>query len=157
MCPCTQGPMSAITELVCCNYWSWSTWSLCSATRKVTAIRSPLTATKSSPHLPQLQKAYTKQQRPSTAKNKYLLFLKKKKSAAEPTPWLHPRMAKTKEQITHRMEENTCKWSNQQRIYLQILQAAHVHQKNGKKTSTDISPRKTYWWPRSTWKDAKHH
>ena len=82
MCPCTQGPMSAITELVCCNYWSWSTWSLCSATRKVTAIRSPLTATKSSPHLPQLQKAYTKQQRPSTAKNKYLLFLKKKKECS---------------------------------------------------------------------------
>ena len=33
-----------------CNYWSPSTWSLCSATRKATTVRSPHTAMKSNSH-----------------------------------------------------------------------------------------------------------
>ena len=42
----------------------------CSATREATAMRSPCTATKSSPRSPQLEKARVQQQRPNTAKNK---------------------------------------------------------------------------------------
>ena len=40
----------------------------CSATREATTMRSLHTATESSPHLPQLEKALTQQGRPSTAK-----------------------------------------------------------------------------------------
>ena len=29
--------------------------------------------------------------------------------------------------------------------------------KNGQKTWTDISPKKIYWWPTSTWKNAQYH
>ena len=46
-----------------CNYGTPQAWSPCSATR------SPHTTVKSSPHLPQLEKAFTQQGRPSTAKN----------------------------------------------------------------------------------------
>ena len=38
--------------------------------REATAMRSPRTATKSSPHSPQLEKAHTQQQRPNTARKK---------------------------------------------------------------------------------------
>ena len=45
-------------------------WSLCSATREAAIVRGPRTATKSGPHLPQLEKALAQKQRPNTAKNK---------------------------------------------------------------------------------------
>ena len=48
------------------NYW----------TREATAMRSPVTAMKSSPQSPQLEKACAQQRRPNTAKN---IFKKKKK------------------------------------------------------------------------------
>ena len=38
--------------------------------REATSMRSPRTATKSSPRSPQLEKAHTQQRRPNTAKNK---------------------------------------------------------------------------------------
>ena len=40
--------------------------------REATAMRSPRTATKSSPHSPQLEKAHAQQQRPNVAKNKFI-------------------------------------------------------------------------------------
>ena len=40
-------------------------------------MRSLRTATKSSPHLPQLEKARVQQRRPNAAKNKLINFLKK--------------------------------------------------------------------------------
>ena len=54
------------------NYWSQCTQSPCSATREATAMRGPLTATKSSPLSPQLEKAGAQQQRPNAAKNNLL-------------------------------------------------------------------------------------
>ncbi|KAJ8792016.1 hypothetical protein J1605_020218 [Eschrichtius robustus] len=45
-------------------------WSLCSATREAAIVRGPRTAMKSSPHLPQLEKALAQKRRPNTAKNK---------------------------------------------------------------------------------------
>ena len=50
-------------------------WSLCSATREAAIERGPHTAMKSGPHLPQLEKALARKQRPNTAIN-----LKKKKN-----------------------------------------------------------------------------
>ena len=44
------------TKPLCHNYWACSLWSLCSATREATAIRS-LCTMKSSPHSLQLEKA----------------------------------------------------------------------------------------------------
>ena len=32
-----------------------------------------------------------------------------------------------------------------------------IQSKSGKKTKTDISPKKTYRWLTNTWKDAQHH
>ena len=57
------------------NYWACvpqllKPASLRSATREATAMRSPRTATKSSPYSPQLEKARTQQRRPNAAKNK---------------------------------------------------------------------------------------
>ena len=63
------------TKPVCHNYWSLHTYSLCS-TREATK-RSPHTITKSSPYLPKLEKALTKQQRPVTVKINNLQILKK--------------------------------------------------------------------------------
>ena len=51
-------------------------WSLCSATREAAIVRGPRTATKSGPHLPQLEKALTQKLRPNTA-------IKKKKKDNE--------------------------------------------------------------------------
>ena len=65
---CALEPMSH-------NYWSPGAWSPCSTRREATTMRSPHTATKSSPGSPQLEKARAQQRRPNTAKNK----LKKKK------------------------------------------------------------------------------
>ena len=52
--------------------------------QEATAMRSPHTATKCSPHSPQLEKAHTQQPRPNAAKNK-LTFLKKKKEKNPPS------------------------------------------------------------------------
>ena len=40
-------------------------WSLCSATREAAIMRSPRTAMKSGPHLPQLVKALAQKRRPT--------------------------------------------------------------------------------------------
>ena len=45
-------------------------WSLCSPTGEAAAVRSPRTAMKSGPRLPQLEKALTQKRRPNTAINK---------------------------------------------------------------------------------------
>ena len=45
-------------------------WSQCSASGEATTMRSPCTAVRSSPRLPQLEKACKQQQRPNSAKNK---------------------------------------------------------------------------------------
>ena len=45
-------------------------WSLCSATREAAIMRSPRTAMKSGPRLPQLEKALAQKRRPNTAINK---------------------------------------------------------------------------------------
>ena len=56
----------------------------CSTTREATAMRSPRTAVKSSPRLPQLEKACMQQWRPNTAKKK-----KRTKMVATIHPILH--------------------------------------------------------------------
>ena len=50
---------------------SLSVWSLCSATREAAVVGGPLTATRSGPRSPQLEKALTQKRRPNTAKNKH--------------------------------------------------------------------------------------
>ena len=80
---CALGPASH-------NYWARTSQllSLCAATteaaccttREATAMRSPHTATKSSPCLPQLEKARTQQWRPNAAKKR-----KKKKKVSDTT------------------------------------------------------------------------
>ena len=45
-------------------------WSLCSATREAAIVRGPLTAMKSGPRLPQLEKALAQKRRPNAAKIK---------------------------------------------------------------------------------------
>ena len=70
-------PRTTTTEPACHNYWS-----LCATTtearaprthapqQEATAMRSPRTATKSSPRSPQLEKARAQQLRPNAAKIK---------------------------------------------------------------------------------------
>ena len=69
------------------------------------------------------------------------------------------------EKTTLGMGENNSKWNNGQRINFQDIQAVYTtqyqknkqpNQKVGKKTLTDISPKKTYRWLTNTWKDAQH-
>ena len=55
--PVLESPQPIITESIGCNYWSPSTWSLCSSTREATAMRNLHTATKSSLHSLQLEKS----------------------------------------------------------------------------------------------------
>ena len=48
------------------------------------------------------------------------------------------------------------------KIYKQLIQLntkkiKQANQKNGQKTSKDMSPRKKFRWPIVTWKDAQHH
>ena len=45
-------------------------WNLCPATGGAAIVRGPRTAMKSSPRLPQLEKALAQKRRPNTAKNK---------------------------------------------------------------------------------------
>ena len=55
-------------------------WSLCPATGEAAAVRSPRTAMKSGPRLPQLERALAQKRRPNTVKNKIKINkLKKKK------------------------------------------------------------------------------
>ena len=68
--PMCHNYWACVLEPACHNYWSPHTYSLCSATREATAVRSPHTTTKSSPCSPQLEKACTQQRRPNAAKNK---------------------------------------------------------------------------------------
>ena len=68
--PQLLSPQATTTEPAHHNYWSPHTYSLCSTTREATAMRSPCTATKSSPSSPQLEKARTQQWRPNTGKKK---------------------------------------------------------------------------------------
>ena len=66
--------------------WIPCSWSLCSATGKASAVRSPCTIMKSSPQSLQLEKVQAKQQRPTT--------IWKKQNKTKPTknsklwPWL---------------------------------------------------------------------
>ena len=68
--PQLLSPCATTTEPTCHDYWSPHAWSPCSATREATAMKIPRTATKSSPHSRQLEKACMQQRRPNTAKNK---------------------------------------------------------------------------------------
>ena len=84
------------------NYWahepqllSLCTYSPCFTAREATAMRSPRTAMKSSPCLPQLEKACMQQRRPSTVKNKINKFFK------------NPKKPKSKQ---HKTENNKCWW-----------------------------------------------
>ena len=47
------------------------------------------------------------------------------------------------------------------RMYKQLIQLntrkKKTQSKSGKKTYTDISPKKTYRWLTNTWKDVQHH
>ena len=45
-------------------------WSLCSAAGEAAMVRGPRIAMRSGPHLPQLEKALARKQRPNTAINK---------------------------------------------------------------------------------------
>ena len=70
-----------------------------------------------------------------------------------------------KKKKAFRMGGNNSKWSDWQRINLKNIQAAYAaqYQKNKQpnqkmsQRSRDISPKKTYRWLTSTWKDAQHH
>ena len=53
------------------SYWSPRTLEPMLSTTKVTAVRRPSTATRSSPRSPQLERARVQQWRPSAAKHKY--------------------------------------------------------------------------------------
>ena len=65
------------------------------------------------------------------------------------------------------MGGNICKWSNPQEIDLQNIETTHAAQYKKKKTNhpivkksaedIDIFPKKTYIWPKSTWKDAQNY
>ena len=67
--PASHNYWACALEAASHNYWSSCTYSPCSATREATAVRSPRTATESSPHSQQLEKAHV-QQWPSAANNK---------------------------------------------------------------------------------------
>ena len=74
---------------------------------------------------------------------------------------------KTEQKDNPQMGKNICKRSKWQGINFQNIQTAHVaqYQKKKKPQITQskmggdiyISPKKTYRWPRNTWKDAQHH
>ena len=102
-CPGATKPMrhnywACALEPASHNYWACVPQLLkpacldpCSATREATAMRSLRTATKSSPHLVQLEKAHVQQRRPNAAKNKLINSLKKKAThtaTSGPLLWL---------------------------------------------------------------------
>ena len=70
------------------------------------------------------------------------------------------------EKTAHRMGESLCQWCNKQGPNLQNIQTTHAVQqqqqqqtqlKNGQKTQTDVSPKKTYGWPTGIWKNAQYY
>ena len=61
--PTSHNNWAHVLQLLKFNYWT-------TATREATAMRSPCTATKSSPRSLQLEKAHAQQQTPNAAKNK---------------------------------------------------------------------------------------
>ena len=67
------------TEPTCCTYWSLCVYSLCFTTREATGMRGLCTEAKRSPCSLQLKKDQAKQQRLSTAGNKWLINQKKKR------------------------------------------------------------------------------
>ena len=75
--PCSPG--AAMTVPVCCNRCSLCIQSWGSTTREASKVRSPSTATKSSPHLPQLEKAHVQQWRPAQPKISFTKWPVKKK------------------------------------------------------------------------------
>ena len=81
------------------NWWSSCAQSLCSGTRETTARRSPHTAIKSSPWLPQLEKAPMQQQRPRVNKIKLTIF-KKLKDILKKILWNHFSGALTRSKST---------------------------------------------------------
>ena len=68
-------------------------------------MRSPRTATKSSPRSPQLEKAHAQQRRPDAAKNKYV---KKKKKKGKCSLELHPQLASQQDRKLALEERATC-------------------------------------------------
>ena len=59
--PTLYSPRATATEPLCYSYWSPHAVSLCLCpAREATAMRSPNTATKNRPHLPQLEKSLIK-------------------------------------------------------------------------------------------------
>ena len=62
---------AATTETESCNYWSPRALSLCSATREATAMRSPRTATQSSPHPGAATKTQCSQKKKKRKKRKW--------------------------------------------------------------------------------------
>ena len=70
-------PWATTTKPVCCNSWSPCALKPVLCNRDATTMRSPDTATQSSPRSSQLEKAHMQQQRPSRAKNKINTWIKK--------------------------------------------------------------------------------
>ena len=66
----TETHVPQLLKPMCHNYWSLCTQNPCPATREAPAMRSPHTATKSSPRSRQLEKARAQQRRPNRAKKK---------------------------------------------------------------------------------------
>ena len=82
--PCATTTEPALQSPGPANHWahaltcqSLCALSLCSATREASTTRSPRAAAKSSPRLPQLEKAHVQRWRPSTAKKKFQKYHKK--------------------------------------------------------------------------------
>ena len=77
-----DGTCLGATKPICHNYWVhmpqllWSPWN-CTAAREAMSVRSQFTATRSRPCSLRQEKVRSQQQRPSTAKNKYIKFFKK--------------------------------------------------------------------------------
>ena len=65
-----QSLWATTTESTCCKYWSPYAYSLCSATKEATIVRSLCMETKSSTCSQQLEKAYAEQGRLSTTESK---------------------------------------------------------------------------------------
>ena len=81
------------------------TWSLCFTAREATAVKSLCVTAKSSPHLPQLEKARARQQRPSGAPNQSINQYNYKKESLKKKQreyWYRPsQMGKPKRSLSH--------------------------------------------------------
>ena len=74
--------------------------------------------------------------------------------------------AKETKKTTYRMGENSFKWCNWQglkslkyanNLYSSTAKKPTTQLKDGQSTWIDISPRKIYRWPTSTWNNVQHH